>query len=194
LFLDHSTKLLLDGEKKDRKKKSLTAIVPGNHVMHYDRSVSSRYYFEFESKQGINYIEPNFKDHQLPALSRHLTWSEDKNKNHLEAQREVVYFTYDGNNRKLENTARIWLSQTISKKSPEGEPLTFTFEWKVERNDTVISKDKIVEIHSSKIRKTLRKKLIIYTDTYHFFMVKYYIIRNSCDLEVRAGFSKYKDK
>ncbi len=191
LYLDHKIKMLVDGNKYDRKKKSLTEIGPGKHIIHNDINYCLRYYYEFDVKNGDNYLEPKFVENRLPGLSRHFTWSEGKKENRIEAEREVDYFLYDEGKNKNKHRAKIKFSIDISKKPDSMDELVFNYKWNIGLNNKVISEDQITEVRSQKASGTYRKKVVIYTDKHHYYAVHYYIIRKSTELDIRSGYIDY---
>ncbi len=191
LYLDHKTKILVDGNKNQRKKRSLTEISPGRHIMHNDINYCLRYYYEFDVKKGDNFLEPKFVENRLPGLSRHFTWSEEKKENRIEAERTADYFIYDDGKNKIKKKAKLKFSVDISKKPGNSDELVFNYKWNVEVNGKVISDDQITEVRSQKAAGTYRKKVVIYSDKDHYYTVHYYIIRKSTELNISSGYIDY---
>ena len=192
LYLDHSTKIIVDGNKRERVRKSLTEISPGRHIIHYDVNYRVRYYSEFIVKKGKNYIEPKFKENGLPGLSRHITWSPKKQENNAVANRKMTYFTYDEKNNKKKNQAILHLLINITEQHGESNELIFNYNWEIKLNEKTISSDKISEIRSQTSPDTYRKGVVIYSDNYHYYSINYYIIRRSTQLDIRSGYIEYK--
>ncbi len=47
------------------------------------------------------------------------------------------------------------------------------------------------ETHAMAEKETLRKHKVLYKDLYHYYEIRYYIIRSSTELSINAGYIEY---
>lgn len=193
VFVDHETRLIVDGDKKQRMRNALTRIPPGRHVLHYDVSYLVRYYAEIMVKRGENYIEAKFTYNGLPALCRRVTFSKD-GKNRVEASKTEKYIVYNKkNNKKHEATVDLNLSIEVKPDPLDEEKLVFTYTWKIVLDGKEINRDSITRTQVPSNPDTVREEIILHEDDYHYYSARFYISRYSSQLEIGAGYIEYKE-
>ena len=204
LILDHSSKVIIDGEPDQRMRKVISKIPAGRHVLHWDRSYLVRYYADITVKRGENHIEPKFTYNCLPSLARHTSYFEEgensegenskgensKGENTVTASQSFTYFSYGEDNIRRENTADLQLSITIEKDIADENKLHFTYSWVIVVNGKELHRGDMKRENSMDNEETLRENTVVYQDDFLQFRVKYYIIRFSTELTVEGNFLK----
>lgn len=189
LILDHSSKVIIDGEPTQRMRSAISRIPAGRHVLHWEYSYLVRYYADIMVKRGENHIEPKFSYNCLPSLARHTSYSEE-GENEETASRSYTYVSYDPDNTRQENTADLQLSITIEKDASEEKKLVFTYSWVIVVNGKEIHRSTMTRENVIDNDETLREETVVYQDDFLQFSVKYYIIRFSTELTVEGNFNK----
>jgi len=167
----------------------LTKILPGRHVLHFHRSNVVRYYAEIDVKRGENTIEPKLEYFQMPSLSRRLVWGETP-ENRLRASEKFTYPVYDAENRKRTDTMEIELSIEIRKDAAQKDRHLFQYDWRIIRNQTVISQGRKSDTGTEEDSETRRFQQVLSSDPIHNFFISYYI--SSLSTEFTAG-GEYKN-
>ncbi len=190
ITLDHSdTTIMIDGEPGQRMRNLLTGISPGKHVLHWDYSYMKRYYAEIDVERGENVIEPKFTDNCLPSLSRHISYSKDENT--VETSSTFTYNVYGSGIESRLNTADLVISVAIEADQEDSENLIFTYDWHFSLNGEHLNSGPLTVTNRLSNDETVRRETVIYSDDYHYYSIRYYIIRNSTELEIGSGYIGY---
>ena len=187
VYLDHKTRLVVDGERGQRVRKALTKIPVGDHLLHWTFSHCSRYYARISVTEGDNVIEPFFRPHALPGLSRHVKFT-GPGPHRQEDSRSARYVTYDADNQPHEHQADLALSIEMAPDNVDPTQRKFTYNWRILVDGRQIGADSLTVTNPAARKDPVRDKKVVFQDDFHYFEIHYYIIGSATEMEIRCGY------
>ncbi|MFP4384183.1 MAG: adenylate/guanylate cyclase domain-containing protein [Spirochaetia bacterium] len=190
LYVDHEERIYFDGEQGQELRASVTAIPPGEHVLHYDVSPLVRYYSRVEIKRGENIIEPYYDYYQLPGLEVRMEL-DGREEAVVNESKTVDYFTYDGKKR-IDRKVRFEI-EIRSRMDPENKnSIIHTADW-----ITVVDGQ---EIGSGNIEKPVPidgdsywpDLVPFWEDDFHYYWYRPYMNGQVMEMEIGSYFLRYK--
>lgn len=194
LMLDNQTRLQLEGEPEDHLRKCLTPIKPGNHLLYYDVSDSSRYYALLAVKQGKNILRPQFEESGLPGLLRNASFQKHK-KNMQTFTNSTNYTTYDDVGTRHDHKADISLTLKAAQAPAtvgKSHTLFWTMEWELVLDGQKVSSDKLIVEHDPASADPTVGKKDLWGDTRHKYVLSYRLADANAQVGILAQYAEYK--
>jgi class 3 adenylate cyclase len=199
VMLDQGTRLQLDGLPDDPLRKCLTTIKPGNHLLYYDVSSSSRYYALLIVKRGKNILHPQFENFDLPGLERTASY-EKHGQNTDTFMNSTDYATYDDAGVRHDHKANI----SLTLKSAPGDlvpaangvkshhSLFWTIQWEVDLDGQKISADQLIVEHDPSAVDPTEGKKDLWGDARHKYGLSYRLADTNAQVSILAQYAEYK--
>ncbi len=185
VYMDHTTKLIIEEEKEGHMRKCLTPIPVGKHVLHWDFNTGLRYYTDCDVKEGDNYFELKFKESRIVSIHNRHTYKPGQ-KNETEVQREGEYMTYDKQNKLVMNRVHLELKAVITEEEPD--ILMYDFTWHIDLNGKSVSKDMLQVKRNIAEKKEYKKRALLYKDASHYYAIKFCISGKFVRSEIWGGY------
>jgi class 3 adenylate cyclase len=190
-FVDQKEKLVLEGDATQERRKAITRLAPGKHLLRQDIHWQVKNFMVAEIKRGKNVVENRLKAAWLPDMEKRLDWEPDERS--VSGHEEFSYPLYDAESKRTDNTATIDLAVSGVENPKDAKRMTFTIEWKVVLNGATISKSSYVADIDTESDETVRHEQILYEDAQTYWFLRYYATYHSLDAEVGAAYIEYKD-
>jgi class 3 adenylate cyclase len=186
MYLDNTQPIALAGEKTDQSRQVITDIKRGRHIVHYEITKSDRYYAELTIKNGINNIEPKFKELRLPSLLNRLDLTENKQASKQEA---ASYELYGHDGEKIPFITELNLNATSVADKNNADIINNQFSGALKINNKVYD---IAEQHfTHRLSDTEAKRfapVLVYQDDYQAYYYKYYVYKSTVEFDFYGEF------
>ena len=190
-IVDQKQTLLLEGDSAQERRKSMTRLAPGRHLLRQDIHWQVKNYMELDIRRGKNVVTPRFTAAWLPDLERRLDW-EPGNRT-VSGHEQFSYPLYDAASARTDNTAVVDLAISGTENPADRRRMTFTLEWKVVLNGKTISASSHVADIDTQSDDTTRHEQILFEDAQHYWFLRYYASYSSLDATIGAAYIEYKD-
>jgi class 3 adenylate cyclase len=190
-IVDQKEKLVLDGDATQERRKAITRLAPGKHLLRQDIHWQVKNFMAIEIKPGKNVVENKLKAAWLPDLEKRLDWEPDERS--VSGHEEFSFPLYDAEGKRSDNTAVLDLSINGVENPADAKRMTFTLEWKVLLNGTTVSASSYVADIDTKSDETVRHEQVLYEDARTYWFLRFYATYTSLDAELGAAYIEYKD-
>lgn len=187
MVLDHQTRIVLTGEKKDEARLVKDPISAGKHIVHYAITDALRYYAEIDIQYGNNNLKPKFKELRLPTLNNRLSLTEERNE--ATRNRSVNYFLYADNGKKTEYQADLELTLSNQVDEQDKDLSHDQLSGVIKINDQLIKWGPVEQEHRFSAKRSTRvQPVLIYEDEYHAYYYQYYVYKTTFNVTLTAKF------
>ena len=190
-IVDQKEKLVLEGAPSDERRKVITRLRPGTHLLRQDIHWQVKNYMTVDIKPGKNVVENRFQAAWVPYLEQRLDWEPDERS--VNGHEEFAYPLYDAEGKRTDNTAAIDLTVSGVENPADKRRMTFTVEWKVTVNGGTASASSYVADIDTTSEDTVRHEQILLEDANLYWFMSFYASSTSLDATVGAAYLEYKD-
>ncbi len=191
-IVDQKETLVLEGESTQERRKAITRLAPGKHLLRQDINWQVKNFMIAEIKPGKNVVESiGLRETRLPDLEVRLDW--EPTERSASDHEEFAFLLYDAGGKRSDNTAAVDLSIAGVENPTDAKRMTFTLEWKVLLNGTTISASSYVADIDTESEETARHEQILYEDAQAYWFLRYYASYRSLDATLGAAYLEYKD-
>jgi class 3 adenylate cyclase len=190
-IVDQKEKLVLEGAPSDERRKVITRLTPGTHLLRQDIHFQVKNFMTVEIKPGKNVVENEFRAAWAPYLEQRLDWEPDERS--VSGHEEFEYPLYDAEGKRTDNTAAIDLTVSGVENPADKDRMTFTVEWKVMVNGGTASASSYVADIDTTSDETVRHEQILLEDANLYWFMSFYASYHSLDATVGAAYIEYKD-
>jgi class 3 adenylate cyclase len=189
--VDQERKLELEGDSSQERRKAITRLAPGKHLLRQDIHWQVKNFMTAEIKPGKNVVENRFQAAWLPDLEKRLDWEPDARS--VSGHEEFSYPLYDADGTRTDNTATLDLAIAGVENPADGNRMTYTIEWKVLVNGNTVSASSYVADIDTRSDETTRRGEILHEDEHVYWFLRFYAAYRSLDAELGAAYLEYKD-
>jgi len=185
-------KLVLDGDSTRERRKSITHLLPGRHLLLQDVHFQVKNWAEVEIKRGTNVVEGRqLRAAWLPDLEKRLDWQPDARS--VNGHEEFAYPLFGADGKRTDTTAVLDLSISGVENPADRNRMAFTVEWKVVVNGNTVSASSYLADIDTRSEQTVHHEQILHEDANVYWFMRFYAGYRSLDATVGAAYIEYKD-
>jgi class 3 adenylate cyclase len=190
-IVDQKEKLVLEGAPSDERRKVITRLRPGTHLLRQDIHWQVKNYMTVDIKRGKNVVNNAFQAAWMPSLEQRLDWQ--PNLRRVSQRQEFSYPLYDAEGKRTDHAASIEVAVGAVENPSDRNRLTFTIEWTVVLDGQTISSMAYTSDIDTRTDETFRHDQVLWEDGQHYWYLRSYAAYRSVDAEVGAAYIEYKD-